>query len=332
VARGKSRPFRETLECVGYTSAASLFGIIPIAGAIAGLVWRAVTLIIGLRRAQKTTTARATFAVLAGVVSPIVLALGTRAFGVEAFKIPSGSMIPTVTVGDHIFVNKFTYGPAIPWTQIKLFQAPPRRSDVIVFRFPENREQDFVKRTIAIGGDTLEVINGRPIINGWLVPHCYVGPFQYDGQPAELFIEHLEDRSYFTLFTSNPDEKTCASGTECEGDLACRSGICGFLQGPFKAASAEAWVIGDNRNNSHDSRSWRGGLGAGLPYDDIKGRAMFVWISFGPGGNVAQDRLFVDLHERPTLPGAQEAALRPAVEKCLRERPSADQTTPPPPP
>ena len=260
----------------------------------------------------------------------VAVALLLRAFVVEAFKIPSGSMIPTLMIGDHIFVNKFTYGPLVPFTNKRLFsRLPPQRSDVMVFKFPENPDQDFIKRAIATPGDTLEAINGRPVINGWLVPHCYVGPFRYESRMAELYVEFLEDRSYFTLFDSNPDDQTCQPGEDCAG--SCRGGVCGILQGPFHAAKDEVWVMGDNRNNSHDSRSWRGGLGGGVPFENIKGRAMFVWMSFGPGGGIAQDRLFVNVLGRPKLPSVYEATLQPAVDKCMRERPSIAQTTPPPP-
>jgi signal peptidase I len=266
----------------------------------------------------------------------VAVALLLRAFVVEAFKIPSGSMIPTLMIGDHIFVNKFTYGPLVPWTDKRLFsRLPPARADVMVFKFPENKEQDFIKRVIATPGDTLEAINGRPVINGWLVPHCYVGPFHYENRTAELYVEFLGEKSYFTLFDVSPDEQTCGPGPDSREDCGagqnCRGGICGTLQGPFKVAPDEVWVMGDNRNNSHDSRSWRGGLGAGVPFENIKGRAMFVWMSFGPGGGIEQDRLFVNVLGRPKLPAAQEAALGPAVDKCLRERPSVAQTTPPPP-
>jgi signal peptidase I len=263
----------------------------------------------------------------------VAVALILRAFVVEAFKIPSGSMIPTLMIGDHIFVNKFTYGPLVPWTDKRLFQRlPPARADVMVFKFPENKEQDFIKRVIAEPGDTLEAINGRPVINGWLVPHCYVGQFRYETRSAELYVEYLGDRSYFTLFDANPDEQTCAGGEDCSAaGLVCRGGICGTLQGPFKVVGEEVWVMGDNRNNSHDSRSWRGGLGAGVPFENIKGRAMFVWMSFGPGGGIAQDRLLVNVLGSPKLPASQEALLGPAVDKCLRERPPVSQTTPPPP-
>src|SRR5262249_59553105 len=94
----------------------------------------------------------------------------------------------------------------------------------------------------------------------------------------------------------------------------------------------QAWVMGDTRDNSHDSRSWNNGRGGGVPFENIKGRAMFVWMSFGPGGSVAYDRLFVKMHGPPELPGGQDPALRPAIEKCLKERPPIEKTTPPPPP
>jgi len=264
----------------------------------------------------------------------VAVALMLRAFVVEAFKIPSGSMIPTLMIGDHIFVNKFTYGPLIPWTDKHLFSHfPPARADVMVFKFPENMEQDFIKRVIALPGDTLEAVNGRPVINGWLAPHCYVGQFHYEHRTSEAYVEYLGDKSFLTLFDANTDEQTCSGADDCSAPgYVCRSGICGLHQGPWKVAPGEVWVMGDNRNNSHDSRMWRGGLGAGVPFENIKGRAMFVWMSFRPaqdGGGIASDRLLVNVLGHPKVPADQETTLGPALEKCLRERPA--QTTPPPP-
>jgi len=262
----------------------------------------------------------------------VAVALLLRAFVVEAFKIPSGSMIPTLMIGDHIFVNKFTYGPLVPWTDGRLWtRLPPDRGDVMVFKFPENKEQDFIKRTIATPGDTLEAIDGRPIINGWLVPHCYVGPYKAEGRTADLYVEYLEDKSYFTLFENKPDDRACTTADDCSAGTMCKAGVCGsVIQGPFHVRDQEAWVMGDNRNNSHDSRSWRGGAGAGVPFENIKGRAMFVWMSFGQGGGIAQDRLFVNVMGRPTLPGANDPTLKAALDKCLSTRPPVAQTTPPP--
>jgi signal peptidase I len=267
-------------------------------------------------------------------VGPVMLALGLRVGVIEAFKIPAGSMMPTLMIGDHIFVSKLAYGPLIPGTDTRLFSRfPPSRGDVIVFKFPENTKQDFVKRVIALPGDTLEAINGRPIINGWLVPHCYVGTF---GPPnGRLYIEFLGDASYSTLFANDdmhpdgPDEPTCKTQDDCTLGQTCRGGICGNLQGPFKVGANETWVLGDNRYNSHDSRSWRGGMGAGVPYENIKGRASYVWMSFANGGRTAPERIFYDVMGPPELPGTRHTALQSAIDKCMRERPK--QTTPPEP-
>jgi signal peptidase I len=334
VAGIKPRSFKETLSCVGYCSAPALFGVIPLLGGLVGAVWQVVILGIALKSAQRTTTGRAVFAAVAGTLGGpagmILLALFLRAGVVEAFKMPSGSMIPSLVIGDHIFVSKLAYGPLLPWADARLFsRLPPARADVMVFKFPENKEQDFIKRVIALPGDTLEAINGRPVINGWLAPHCHVGQFHYENRTAELFVEYLGDRSYFTLFDVDPDEQRCGSNEECGAGLACRGGVCGILQGPFHVAPEEVWVMGDNRNNSHDSRSWYGGRGGGVPFENIKGRAMFVWMSFGLGGEIVQERLFQDIHGQPVLPRAQQATLGAALDKCLQERPPVAQTTPP---
>src|SRR4051794_41028676 len=104
----------------------------------------------------------------------ILIALALRAFVVEAFKIPSSSMYPTVEIGDHIFVNKFIYGVRIPWTSTKLFERSPERGEVIVFIYPCAPERDFIKRVIALGGDTVEVRCNVVYVNGKAVPNRLV--------------------------------------------------------------------------------------------------------------------------------------------------------------
>ena len=252
------------------------------------------------------------------ILMATLVAFGLRAFVVEAFKIPSGSMIPTLQVGDHIFVNKFSYGPAIPFTHHRLWtNMPPQRGDVMVFAFPEHPEQDFIKRVIAVEGDKLEARNGHPWINGWEVPSCPVGTYSYQDTDAsllkhegDLFVEFLDDEAYLTFY-----------------DHA--SGMFPEYQGPYLAKKGEVWVMGDNRNNSHDSRMWFGGQGGGVPFANIRGRALFVWLSVSDNG-VDWSRRGAPVMGRPRLPHAMKG-LEPALSKCLTQRPGLDKTTPPKP-
>ena len=259
-------------------------------------------------------------------VESIAVAVGValllRTFVVEAFKIPSGSMLPTLQIQDHIFVNKLAYGPAIPYTNVRIFNSlPPSRGDVMVFEFPDpnpnNERQDFIKRVIALEGDTLTVENGHPSINGWRVPNCPIGEYEYhEGtdpgtKKSELFMEFLGNYAYITQYEEERSSEP--------------------HQGPYKVAPGETWVMGDNRNNSMDSRAWNGNRGGGVPDANIKGRAMFVWLSFGSDGGVTWDRLATNVLGKPRLPKGAPAGLLDHIEKCLRERPPPGQTLPPPP-
>jgi signal peptidase I len=273
----------------------------------------------------------------------VTVALLLRAFVVEAFKIPSPSMVPTLQVGDHIFVNKSAYGPMIPWTSTRLLsRLPPHYGDVIVFQFPEKPEQDFIKRVVALPGDKLEALDGRPIINGWRPPECRVGIYKHtwgDGSlsqhEGELFIEYLGGEAFLTFFdhamspsSSASERRSCSRDSECEPGLQCRAHLCGEYQGPYQVKAGEVWVMGDNRNNSHDSRGWWEGKGGGVPFDFIKGRALIIWMSFAPQG-IAWDRIGITVMGKPKIPPDQAAFLQPSIDKCFKDHPPPSETTPP---
>ncbi len=282
------------------------------------------------------------------IIVAVAVALLLRAFVVEAFKIPSGSMLPTLQIQDHIFVYKLLYGPPIPFSESRLYsRLPPRRGDVMVFEYPGDQTQDFIKRAIAIPGDRLEVRGGHPFINNWMIPYCYVGPLSYDEgdnrKRGQLFIEYLGDYSYLTLFEQDrfgevPTTSSLTPGmlfvegttspvSPAPHDVADEAML---VQGPYQVQSDEVWVLGDNRNNSSDSRAWNHGRGGGVPFPLIKGRAMFVWLSFNASGFVNPSRLLHNVMGKPTLPKDQQTeALMSAIDQCLAQRPT---TTLPPPP
>jgi signal peptidase I len=168
----------------------------------------------------------------------LVLTLFLRAFVIQAFRIPSESMRDTLLVGDFLFVNKFEYGPKIPFTHIRLpGLRPPHRGDVIVFQFPQDPSKDFIKRCIATGGQTLQVVDKQVSVDG----------------------ESL--REPYTLHT---DPVMRPAGFDFRDNY-----------GPFTVPPGEFFMMGDNRDNSNDSRYW-----GPLSLDLVRGHAMFLYWSW----------------------------------------------------
>ena len=166
------------------------------------------------------------------IVIAVLIALFIRAFIVQAFKIPSSSMEPTLLVGDHLLVNKFIYGVRIPYTNIKFFQyKKPKRGDIIVFIFPKDRSKDFIKRVIGTEGEKVAIIHNKIYINDKMIDDLW---------------------GHFTITRPSIEE-----------------------YGPVKVPEGFLFVMGDNRDNSQDSRFW-----GFVNINEVKGKAFIVYFSW----------------------------------------------------
>jgi signal peptidase I len=163
------------------------------------------------------------------ILIAVLLALVIRQCGVQAFTIPSGSMMDTLLVGDYILVNKFLYGAELPFTDAHLpGLRKPERGDIVVFKYPNDETRDFIKRIVAVGGDTVQVVDNRVVLNGRLID--------------EPYIRH-----------------------------------CGYLYGcePTVVPQGAYFVMGDNRDNSQDSRYW-----GFVRREKIRGKAFLIYWSW----------------------------------------------------
>lgn len=211
----------------------------------------------------------------------VIIALLLRAFVVEAFKIPSGSMIPTLKVGDHLFVTKFLYGLRIPWTHTKFFTRSPERGDVIVFIFPRDESKDFIKRVVAVAGDEVAVrrntvyLNGKPLPRKKLDARCRYRDQDESGQRGEIrdCVAYEEDNGgqRYRVIQDVPSLSLDYPAT--------------------RVPSGHVFVMGDNRDNSHDGRAW-----GFVPLENIKGKALVIWWSSGLPEGVRWGRFFELVH------------------------------------
>lgn len=180
---------------------------------------------------------------LESIVIAVILALFIRTFVVQAFKIPTGSMEPNLLIGDHLLVNKFVFGPTLSKAErLALPLRDVRRGDVVVFKYPEDPERDFIKRVIGLPGETIELkdhrihVNGRPIEE----PYAHYLPRPENPVQHETTSDDVRDR-----------------------------------YGPVVVPPNAFFVMGDNRDNSQDSRYW-----GFLPKENIKGKALMIYWSF----------------------------------------------------
>ncbi|KAF1045812.1 signal peptidase I [Xylophilus sp.] len=211
----------------------------------------------------------------AGLFPVIAIVFLLRSFLFEPFKIPSGSMIPTLLVGDLILVNKFTYGIRLPVLNTKVTEGRPlARGDVVVFRYPPQPSMDYIKRVVGIPGDEVAYLNKRLTINGQPVPASAVPEF-FD-QDAMRYFKQFDEKlgNVQHRILNNDDVPAFVQGaSEFPFRENCRYSVEGVT---CKVPEGQYFMMGDNRDNSLDSRYW-----GFVPDRNIVGRAFFIWMNFG---------------------------------------------------
>ena len=188
----------------------------------------------------------------------LLIVLFLRSFLAEPFRIPSGSMLPTLLIGDYILVNKYEYGIRLPITKTKIFNlSEPKRGDVIVFRYPGNEDINFIKRVIGIPGDKIKYHNKQLYVNG----------VEYKKRKQETH-EYLSDfgRQELEIFTENDNQKIYN---------ILNDNMSPINDNEFFVPENKYFVMGDNRDHSSDSRYW-----GFVPEKNLVGEAFLIWMNF----------------------------------------------------
>ena len=216
----------------------------------------------------------------AGLFPVILVVFVLRSFLFEPFKIPSGSMIPTLRVGDLILVNKFYYGIRLPVFNTKVIaNNSPQRGDVMVFRYPPQPSLDYIKRVVGVPGDEVAYLNKNLTVNGQVVSKIAAPDFfDKDGMRyVKQFAEVQNGHHYNTL---NYDDRPAfvPGASDFKDKQNCRYTVEGVV---CKVPEGHYFMMGDNRDDSLDSRYW-----GFVPEANIVGKAFFVWMNFGDLGRI----------------------------------------------
>lgn len=189
-----------------------------------------------------------------------------RGFIAEPFRIPSGSMLPTLEIGDFILVNKFTYGIRLPILHTKVLDInEPQRGDIVVFRYPVDNKTSYIKRLIGLPGDRIDVVGRRVFVNNELIQsealENYTPSQSRAHEQLSNFIERGDEYAKFSTIYSLPE-------------------MMSLRRQSFVVPEGQYFMMGDNRDNSSDSRKW-----GTVPEENIVGRAFYVWMHYEPGPN-----------------------------------------------
>ena len=215
----------------------------------------------------------------AGLFPVILVVFLLRSFLFEPFKIPSGSMIPTLLVGDLILVNKYHYGVRLPVINKKIIaNNDPQRGDVMVFRYPKDTSIDYIKRVVGIPGDEISFRNQQLFINGEAAPMEQTPPPGFYDEEALRYFPEFKEKfgSVEHRILVNPQSQPFY-GAEDKITFPFRDNCRYSAEGvTCKVPAGHYFMMGDNRDNSQDSRFW-----GFVPDENIVGRAFFVWMNFG---------------------------------------------------
>ena len=233
---------------------------LALASLVTGIIWGGYLLFLKLSDIDPSSKKEPLLVEYAHSFFPIVfIVLILRSFIAEPFRIPSGSMMPTLLIGDFILVNKYTYGIRLPVFNNKVIELnEPERGDIVVFRFPKNPEVDYIKRVVGLPGDRIAYYQKKILINGKPAKQELLGEYQAVGKGinmtgAKHITENLANVEHSILVNNNQPS----------------------VEGVFVVPEGHYFVMGDNRDNSNDSRYW-----GTVPEENLVGKAFFIWMSW----------------------------------------------------